>query len=126
MGANEDGAGAAQPEAESRPPQPVSGLAGQHRCLGTLTASHARCRAPRPPARSHPLTSPPAPKPTRPPYQALRDAGVKMVAPQEVAFAMEAGSHKIVDVRPAKLYEDGHLAGAVSVEYYRPIQGWCA
>jgi rhodanese-related sulfurtransferase len=37
---------------------------------------------------------------------------------------MEAGSHALIDVRPAKLFGEGHLEGAVNVEYYRPIQGW--
>lgn len=47
-----------------------------------------------------------------------------MLAPQEVVFLQEAGSHALVDVRPADLYEAGHLGGAVNVPYYRPIQGW--
>lgn len=47
-----------------------------------------------------------------------------MVAPQEVVFANQAGTHTLVDVRPADLFESGFIEGAVNVPYYRPIEGW--
>lgn len=49
---------------------------------------------------------------------------MKMVAPQEVVFAVQAGTHLLVDVRPEELFAEGRLEGAVNVPFYRPIQGW--
>jgi len=48
-----------------------------------------------------------------------------MVAPQEVVFVKDKGTHTLVDVRPAELFATGHIAEAVNVPYYRPIEGWC-
>ncbi|KAI8471167.1 MAG: Rhodanese-like protein [Monoraphidium minutum] len=56
--------------------------------------------------------------------QALKDAGVKILAPQEVVFATQGGAATLVDVRPAHLYEAGCIEGAVNAPYYRPIEGW--
>mmetsp|Transcript_35099 Transcript_35099/g.88868 ORF Transcript_35099/g.88868 Transcript_35099/m.88868 type:complete len:262 (-) Transcript_35099:1227-2012(-) len=54
---------------------------------------------------------------------ALKEAGVKFLSPQEVAFAAERGV-PVVDVRPSADYDKGHLPGAKSVPLYQPITGW--
>jgi rhodanese-related sulfurtransferase len=75
-------------------------------------------------------TSPPLDPQTK---KALRDAGVKVVTPQEVSFVQRgtssgggpaAAETVIIDVRPEGLHRAGHLRGAVNVPYYRPIEGW--
>jgi rhodanese-related sulfurtransferase len=53
----------------------------------------------------------------------LKEKQVRFVAPQEVAFAREKGL-AIIDVRPAKEYQSGHIEGSVNVQYYRWIEGW--
>lgn len=55
--------------------------------------------------------------------QALKDAKVKIMSPQEVQFAVERGM-PLIDVRPGNDYEQGHVPGAISVPFYQPIQGW--
>jgi rhodanese-related sulfurtransferase len=49
---------------------------------------------------------------------------VKIVSPQELVFASQAGNTTIIDVRPADLFGSGCIEGAVNVPYYRPIEGW--
>ncbi|PNH10969.1 Rhodanese-like domain-containing protein 14, chloroplastic [Tetrabaena socialis] len=54
---------------------------------------------------------------------ALRQANVRVVAPQELPWVKEKGA-VLVDIRPAASYSDGHLVGAASVPFYRQIEGW--
>ncbi|GFR46335.1 hypothetical protein Agub_g7905 [Astrephomene gubernaculifera] len=54
---------------------------------------------------------------------ALRQANVRMVAPQELSWLSEKGA-VLLDIRPAENYQEGHLPGAVNVPFYQPIQGW--
>ncbi|GLC59643.1 hypothetical protein PLESTB_001517300 [Pleodorina starrii] len=54
---------------------------------------------------------------------ALRQANVKVVAPQELPWLKEKGA-VLLDIRPVESYGEGHLPGATSVSFYQPIQGW--
>ncbi|GBF94991.1 hypothetical protein Rsub_07492 [Raphidocelis subcapitata] len=56
--------------------------------------------------------------------QALVSAGVKVISPQEVVFALGSGGAALIDVRPAALFAEGAVEGAVNCEYFRSIQGW--
>ncbi len=53
----------------------------------------------------------------------LRKSGMKMVSPQEVAFALKRGG-KVVDIRPEIEYVGGRIPGAASVKFFRLIEGW--
>ncbi|KAG2441611.1 hypothetical protein HXX76_003231 [Chlamydomonas incerta] len=54
---------------------------------------------------------------------ALREANLKILAPQELPWVKEKGA-VIVDIRPEESYMEGHLPDAVNVPFYQPIQGW--
>ncbi|PNW71337.1 hypothetical protein CHLRE_16g650050v5 [Chlamydomonas reinhardtii] len=54
---------------------------------------------------------------------ALRQANLKVLAPQELPWVKEKGA-VIVDIRPEESYMEGHLPDAVNVPFYQPIQGW--
>ncbi|KAL4534462.1 hypothetical protein Ndes2526B_g05400 [Nannochloris sp. 'desiccata'] len=53
----------------------------------------------------------------------LRKSGLKMVSPQEVAFALKRGG-KVIDIRPQVEYSGGRIPGAVSIKFFRLIEGW--
>lgn len=53
----------------------------------------------------------------------LREAGLRMVAPQEVPWQKEKGA-VVVDIRPAESYKEGHVPDSVNVPFYQQIQGW--
>ena len=53
----------------------------------------------------------------------LRKSGMKMVSPQEVSFVLKRGG-KIVDIRPDGEYTSGRIPSAVSVKFFRLIEGW--
>uniref|UniRef100_A0A061RLE6 Rhodanese-like domain-containing protein chloroplastic-like n=1 Tax=Tetraselmis sp. GSL018 TaxID=582737 RepID=A0A061RLE6_9CHLO len=53
----------------------------------------------------------------------LEETGVKSVAPQEVASAQRRGT-VVIDIRPAKDFDEYHIPGSVNVPFYRPIEGW--
>eukprot|EP00877_Chromochloris_zofingiensis_P010493 jgi/Chrzof1/5698/Cz16g12070.t1 len=55
--------------------------------------------------------------------QALKDANLKVMSPQEVLFAQERGV-TLLDVRPEGDYLKGHLPGAINVQFYQSISGW--
>jgi rhodanese-related sulfurtransferase len=53
----------------------------------------------------------------------LRKSKLKMISPQEVAFALKRGT-KVIDIRPEAEYTGGRIPGAVSVKFFRLIEGW--
>ncbi|GIL48209.1 hypothetical protein Vafri_4893 [Volvox africanus] len=53
----------------------------------------------------------------------LRQANVKVVAPQELPWLKERGA-VLLDIRPGESYAEGHLPGAANASFYQPIQGW--
>ncbi|GIL74771.1 hypothetical protein Vretifemale_4688, partial [Volvox reticuliferus] len=53
----------------------------------------------------------------------LRQANVKVVAPQELPWLKERGA-VLIDIRPGESYAEGHLPGAANASFYQPIQGW--
>ncbi|KAG2499594.1 hypothetical protein HYH03_002535 [Edaphochlamys debaryana] len=54
---------------------------------------------------------------------ALREANLRMLAPQELPWVKEKGAI-VVDVRPEDSFAEGHLPGASNVPFYRSIDGW--
>jgi rhodanese-related sulfurtransferase len=55
--------------------------------------------------------------------KSLRNSKLKMISPQEVDFALKRGN-KVVDIRPEGEYTGGRIPGAVSVKFFRLIEGW--
>jgi len=56
---------------------------------------------------------------------ALRQAGVAVVAPQELA-RLRRGGAVLVDVRPREDFSRARIPGALSAPIYRLIEGWSA
>ena len=53
----------------------------------------------------------------------LRTADVKLISPQEAAFAAARPGSLILDCRPPAEFAAGHIPGALSIPLYRPITG---
>jgi rhodanese-related sulfurtransferase len=52
----------------------------------------------------------------------LRGNGVKFLTPAQLVSVSRTAA--VIDVRPANEYAAGRVAGAINVQFYRPITGW--